>query len=117
MRKLLTVAMLVAGAGNALAQGEASPPTNLTQFASDGVTIVPEGGTATSTTIIISGQLEGDGTRTVRLKIELRQTNQSFTGFFTHASPFGNVGETATITITGLTPGQEYHWVALCEAD
>ncbi len=99
----------------ALAQSDALPPTGLAQYQSGGVTSIPVGGTATSTTVVLSAYVSGTNpAANYRLRVELRPTSSAFTGVFTHeaATNVAYPGGTSTVTISGLAPGQTYHWQA-----
>jgi hypothetical protein len=102
----------------ALAQSgvESSDPTNLAQFQSNGTTVIPVGGTALSTTVVLSGTCNGSPDPTPprhALQVEIRPVTDALTGTVTHQGA-GLVapGGTSVVTVTGLTPGVSYHWQA-----
>jgi len=114
--RIVAACVLLVGAGTAYAQvSDADDPTAVQQYQSDGVTVIPIGGTSTSTTVVFSANVTGTNTTaSYQLRIELRTTSSGFTGSWTHSAgsyvPYP--GGTSTITVSGLTPGQTYHWQA-----
>ncbi len=112
MTKLLTVLAILACAGTAWGQAEAEPPDNLQQFLADGITVIPEGGSATSTTIVLSGTVHGSGATQVRIEVEIRPVADPFLQVSTHQGPWVNINTTTSVTVSGLIPGAAYHWQA-----
>jgi hypothetical protein len=113
MKNALALIAALAFPGAAWAQAEADPPTALQQFQADGVTPIAEGGTATSTTIVVSGVVHGSGAALVRLEVEIRMIADPFQNVSTHqGGVWVPVNSTQSITISGLVPGASYHWQA-----
>ncbi|GEM_PF-5136872 len=97
-------------------QGSANNPPNIptavNQFKSDGTTAISEGGTTNESTVIFKGTVSDPDGDQVRLEIELRQTNEAFTGTPTPEtiSSFVNSGnQVPPITRGGLVNGS-YKW-------
>jgi len=86
-------------------------PTGLSQYKSDAVTVIPEGGTTPESTIIFKGIVSDPDGDQVRLEIELRQIGEAFTGEPTAetVSDFVPSGTEVTITRYGLV-NADYHW-------
>jgi len=83
----------------------------LSQLRSDGVTVIPEGGTTPESTVVFMGPVidpEGDQ---VRLEIELRKIGEPFTGEPTPETISDFVPSRTEVTITryGLVDAG-YHW-------
>lgn len=70
-----------------------------------GGTRIPERGSITGGVIVINAQLFDANNNRVKLELELRQTNEPFTGIATSMSTYVNPGETARIERGGLVPG------------
>lgn len=77
----------------------------LTELASDGARI-PEGGSVSGGVIVFSAQLFDANNNRVKLEVELRRKEESFTGTPTMMSNYVNPGETARVERSGLTPGE-----------
>nr|MDO8082658.1 C39 family peptidase [Candidatus Freyarchaeota archaeon] len=88
-----------------------NPPTMLSQLRSNGVTVIPEGGTTPEDTVIFTGTVSDPDGDQVRLEIELRQISEAFTGVPTQEtiSEFVPSGTQVTITRYGLV-NAGYHW-------
>lgn len=87
-------------------------PTAINQFKSDGTTTIPEGGTTTESTVIFKGTVSDPDGDQVRLEMELRQTNESFTGTPTPetiSSFVASGSQVPPITRGGLVNGS-YKW-------
>ncbi len=130
MKRLAVVAAVLVGAAtSAWAQPgvEATDPTGLAQFQSNGTTVVPPGGVLLSTTAVFSAVTHGaDSTPLTpehKIRVEVRPIGTAFTNVFTDepattvVSFEANGGSiplaTSAVTVTGLIPGQSYHWQAL----
>ncbi len=90
------------------------PPTNLSQFRSDGVTEMDAGTTTNQNTVVLKGHISDPNNDTVKLQIELRGLGEyggRFAGTPTLESPFFPSGSTTTITVYGLI-NASYHWRA-----
>lgn len=84
MRSSSIIVALLLGAASAYAQTSA-PPTNLDQRQSDGVTSIPVGGVATSTTVVLQANVNGSSsTALYKLRVEVRPTSTAMTGTHTH---------------------------------
>jgi hypothetical protein len=86
-------------------------PAAVSQFRSDGVTVIPEGGTTPESTVVFKATVSDPDGDSVRLEIELRQMSESFTGEPTPEtiSDYVPSGTQVTITRYGLV-NAEYHW-------
>jgi len=86
-------------------------PTAVSQFRSDGVTVIPEGGTTPESTVVFKATVSDPNGDSVRLEIELRQIGEAFTGEPTPEtiSDFVSSGSQVTITRYGLV-NADYHW-------
>lgn len=89
----------------------ANPPTSIEQYQSDGSTVIAQGGTVTGGSLVIKGTPHTTSSATASLRVEVKLVSQSFTGVYTHESIQVPTGTQATITISGLAPGQ-YRWQA-----
>jgi hypothetical protein len=112
MKNVIAVVVLLTGSTSAFAQAEATPPTALEQYLADGVTVIPVGGGATSTTLVLEGIVHGSGATQVRLEVEIRPITDPFTQISTHQGAWVNIDTPTSVTISGLIPGQAYHWQA-----
>ncbi|MBI2899582.1 MAG: hypothetical protein HYY17_05315 [Planctomycetes bacterium] len=115
MNRLMIAAALLAGAGAAYAQ-ESQDPTSLAQYQSNGTTAIGVGGVAWSTTVVLTGTVNGSVDATPprhRLRVEVRPVADPFLGTYTHeATTLVTVGQTSTVTVSGLVAGAAYHWRA-----
>lgn len=97
-------------------QPESQQPTSLAQFQSNGTTALAVGGNALTTTVVISGTVNGTVDPTPprhALQVEIRPASEPLTGTMTHqAVTLVTVGQTSTVTVAGLSPGVAYHWQA-----
>jgi hypothetical protein len=86
-------------------------PTAVSQYRSDGVTVIPEGGTTPESTVVFKGTVSDPDGDNVRLEIELRQIGEPFTGEPTPEtiSYFVPSGTQVTITRYGLV-NADYKW-------
>jgi len=86
-------------------------PTVVSQYRSDGVTVIPEGGTTPESTVVFKATVSDPDGDFVRLEIELRQISEAFTGEPTPEtiSDYVPSGTQATITRNGLVDA-DYHW-------
>ncbi len=111
MKPVLISAALSLIASSAWAQ-EASNPTALGQFQSDGTTTIVQNGVATSATVVLKGTVQGTHPN-LKLRVEVRLNGDAFTGVFTHQAPgYTAPGTVSSVTVAGLTPGQSYKWQA-----
>ena len=88
-----------------------SNPTGVSQYRSDGVTVIPEGGTTPESTVVFKATVSDSDGDSVRLEIELRQIGEAFTGEPTleTISDFVPSGTQVTITRYGLV-NADYKW-------
>jgi hypothetical protein len=88
-----------------------SNPTGASQCRSDGVTVIPEGGTIPESTVVFKATVSDPDGDSVRLEIELRQIGEAFTGEPTPEtiSDYVPSGTQVTITRYGLI-NANYHW-------
>ena len=89
----------------------ANPPTSIEQYQSDGTTVIAQGGTVTGGSLVIKGFPSSTSSTTASLRIEVKLVSQSFTNVYTHESVQVPNGSQASVTISGLAPGQ-YKWQA-----
>jgi len=86
-------------------------PTAGSQYRSDGVTVISEGGTTPESAVVFKATVGDPDGDSVRLEIELRQIGEAFTGEPTPEtiSDFVPSGTEVTITRYGLV-NADYHW-------
>ncbi len=84
-------------------------PTRVNQYNSDGVTVIPEGGTTNGSTVIFKGTVSDPGGEQVKMQIELRQMTEAFTGTPTWESSLVNSGTSVSWTSTNLV-NASYKW-------
>ncbi|HKW40094.1 MAG TPA: Ig-like domain-containing protein [Gemmatimonadales bacterium] len=88
-------------------------PTGLAQFQSDGITPIPNGGTATSPSVVFKATVADPGLGSqLRLEVEVQPIGAVFTNV---ASGSGNAvanGSVATAAVAGLSGNTGYHWQA-----
>lgn len=105
------VALMAAGAWSA-PRRYAPPPNTLQQYQADGSTIIPQAGSATSSTVVLSATLgTGSTTGQQRLRVEVKPVDQNFTGTISGESEILNDGDIAYVTVAGLAGG-DYKWRA-----
>jgi Tol biopolymer transport system component len=88
-----------------------APPVALGQFAGDGTTAIPVGGTTAGTEVRFAGTLTSPTARDVRLEVEAKPVGAAFDGAGTASSALVSGGRTASVTISDLG-FQGYHWRA-----
>ncbi len=86
-------------------------PSLPSQLKSDGVTLIPEGGTSDESTVGFKGTVSDPDRDQVQLEIELREIDQPFTGEPTQETISDFVPSDTEVTITryGLV-NADYHW-------
>ncbi|RLC76780.1 MAG: hypothetical protein DRI61_12670, partial [Chloroflexi bacterium] len=86
-------------------------PIGVSQFRSDSVTVIPEGGTTPESTVVFKATVSDPDGDSVRLEIELRQIDEPFIGEPTPEtiSDYVLSGTEVTITRYGLV-NASYHW-------
>jgi outer membrane protein assembly factor BamB len=86
-------------------------PTAVSQYRSDGVTVIPERGTTPESTVVFKATVSDPDGDSVRLEIELRQMSEPFTGQPTPEtiSDYVSSGTQVTVTRYGLV-NADYHW-------
>lgn len=93
-----------------------SSPSNLTQYKSDGVTEIADGGSTDESSVVLAfGVSSVNGSDSLTPEVELRPSSESFTGTVTHtgtAVSYSGTIATGTVSITGLSSGSSYHWRA-----
>jgi hypothetical protein len=106
---------------------EAQAPTALAQFQSGGTTTLAPDGTALSTTAVFSAVMHGTDTTPAtpehKIRVEVRPMGTAFINVFTdeasttvvsfEANGGDALAATSSVTVTGLVPGQQYHWQAM----
>ena len=87
------------------------PVASISQFKSDGITLIPEGGMTLENTVVFKGIVYDPDGDSVQLEIELRPIDEDFIGEPTPETISDPVpsGTWLTITRYGLVEG-EYHW-------
>lgn len=104
---------------NAAASGGNTAPSTPTitndgtngQFKSDATTQLAVGAINTSTTMVLKGTAT-DAESTWKLEVEVQPVGTPFTDTPTHTGSTVASGATSSVTVAGLTAGQEYHWQA-----
>ena len=87
-------------------------PTSLAQLRSDGSTAIALGGTTEETEVVLRAALsDPDTADRVRLEVEVRPVGTAFSGVTANSGDVDN-GGTASVTVSGLSPGTSYHWRA-----
>lgn len=129
MRLFVAVAVLASAGTAAWAQPgtEAQAPTALAQFQSGGTTTLAPDGTALSTTAVFSAVMHGTDTTPLtaehKIRVEVRPLGTPFIDVFTdeaattvvsfEANGGDALAATSSVTVTGLIPGERYHWQAM----
>mgnify|MGYP001592955808 FL=1 len=87
------------------------PPTisNLNQYKSDGITLIPENSITTEDNVIFKATVSDPDNDQVKLQVEIKEFNQSFNEQNLIESSFVASGNEATITRYGFVP-QLYKW-------
>jgi hypothetical protein len=85
--------------------------SSLAQFKADGITQIGEGDTINESSITFSGTLTSPADNQVKLQVEVQPVGVAFTNIYTSAGGFVISGQTASVTVENLSPGQ-YHWQA-----
>ena len=87
--------------------------TSLFQLQADSATTIPVGGSATSSSVVVSAVLaDSDATATLRLEIEVQPVGTSFAGHATSQSTPASSGARAYALANGLADNTNYHWQA-----
>ena len=86
-------------------------PSALTQYKSDGTTLLTKGVYSNQTTVVIKGTVTDPDSNSVQLEIEIADVAASFTGAPTCSSTLVASGATASATCSGLTSGR-FKWQA-----
>lgn len=89
-----------------------SDPVSLGQFAANGTTAIPVGGTTDGTTVVLKGTVSISGGGQGRLEVELKPVGTAFDGTGLLRSPAVASGATAQVTVAGLSRDRRYHWRA-----
>lgn len=90
-----------------------APPEGLGQFRTDSVTPISVGGTTPERAFVVQGELrDPDRGDALRLAVEFRRLDESFTGEATAISGPVPVGARASVRLSGLTDTTGYHWRA-----
>lgn len=88
------------------------PPATLRQLEKSGNREIGVGGTATERSLRLGATIsDPDTLETVRLDLEVRRVNQSFTGTATHSSGLASRGA-IVVSVDGLSDATSYHWRA-----
>ncbi|MGE5304048.1 MAG: Kelch repeat-containing protein, partial [Alphaproteobacteria bacterium] len=91
----------------------APPSSSLAQFKSDGSTSIAVGGATNQTAVVLKGTVsDPDASDTVKLQVEVKPIGTAFNGAISEESGLLTNGSTASVTVSGLTPGISYHWQA-----
>lgn len=83
--------------------------SSINQYKSDGELVINEGGKTAEETTVFKGVITSPDNNQVKSQIELRPLSEGFTGQPTHDGSLVLSGNTASITVFGLSDGQ-YHW-------
>ena len=86
-------------------------PASLTQYKSDGTTVLTKGVYTNQTTLVFKGTVTDPDSDTVQLDIELADVGGAFTGTPTCSSTLVTSGSTAAATCSGITNGR-FKWQA-----
>ena len=86
-------------------------PTSLTQYKSDGTTLLTKGLYTNQTTLVFKGGVTDPDSDTVQLDIEIADVSASFTGTPTCSSTLVASGATAAATCSGIANGR-FKWQA-----
>jgi len=88
-------------------------PSGLNQFIANGSTQITAGGTDTTSSVVFKGTVTDPNARdTLRLQVELRFANVTFTGAATDTGAPFLPGAIAAVMHTGLIDDTVYHWKA-----
>ncbi|MBI3856670.1 MAG: hypothetical protein HY293_13365 [Planctomycetes bacterium] len=86
-------------------------PTGLKQMKTDGTTFISAGGLTDEADVVFKGTVSSDpvggSMLQMRLQVEVRATNQAFTGVPSGESALVASGAEASLTISGLSPGSK----------
>ena len=82
------------------------------QYKTDGVTAIAQGGNAIESSVVIKGTVSDANNDNVTLEIELITNGNSFAGVATCSSSAVASGQVASATCSGLTDGVSYKWRA-----
>ncbi|MGC8758179.1 MAG: peptidoglycan DD-metalloendopeptidase family protein [Caldisericaceae bacterium] len=85
-------------------------PSGLTQWKSDGTTILPAQGTTAEREVVLGATVPGPNTETFKVQFEVRRVGQSFS-VPTHQSGWSIGGETVKVRVGSLGDGG-YQWRA-----
>ena len=85
------------------------PPSSLGQRAASGAALAV-GASTTETVVRIEAAVADFDGDTVKLQVEIRAVGTPFSNAFTHEGPLLTGGSLASIAVTGLAPGTDYHW-------
>jgi hypothetical protein len=86
-------------------------PTAVSQYKSDGVTVIPEGEIVSESTVVFEATVSDPDKDSVRLEIELRKIDEAFTGNPTPETIGDFVPSGTQVRITRYELGNaEYHW-------
>ncbi len=87
--------------------------SNLAQFQSDGTTAIATGGASLGTSVVLKATVsDPDLGDQVRLEVEVKQVGTSFSGSGTVLGSLVSNGSTASVTVSSLGVGNDYHWRA-----
>jgi hypothetical protein len=87
-------------------------PADAGQFEADGVTPIPVGGVAASTSVVFRARLsDPDPGATVRLEVDIVPVTAPYLGGGTARSAPVSAGSTASVRFDGLAPGTGYRWL------
>jgi hypothetical protein len=88
-------------------------PTSRGQRQADGITPIPLGGTAASSTIVFRATVsDPDAGQTVGLQVEVKPVGTAFNGAVNCSSDRVSSGTVASCSVTGRVAGRSYHWQA-----
>ncbi len=96
-------------------------PTSLTQYKSDGTTVIASGANHTETSVVLKAAMAAGGNTTLHVEVEMRQIATSFTNVSTNTGSgvsYTGTPVTGSVTISGLSDLTSYHWqMRVCDAN
>ncbi len=108
--------------GSESSQGIPGAPTSLTQYASDGTTVVTVGSNLNESTMVVKmSMVHGNLSATLTPEVEIKQIGTSFTNFPTATGAgvaYSGSPVTGSITLSSLVDLATYHWQArVCDTN
>lgn len=89
-------------------------PTSLTQYKSNGTTVIPTGDTTTETTVVLKASMsDPDNPETLTPEVEVREVGTSFSdtaNYTGSAVSYTGTTVTGSVTLSSLASATSYHW-------